>query len=744
MHFRDHIALAWFTGALFGAVEVVQLAVLGGAWEFSGIVLGAVLAGLFGALLGVAQALASRIISGLFAVAARLAGLFSGTDAETKTEVETETERKTNPRVARRALGIGLGFAFLIYAGALTWVFGRLRRISDLDLALGLQLFAAVLGALVALAFGLALGGVLLAPLGVLARRWPFPWLGLELRVLMLAGLGAGLALFLLGGLGSRLGVLAWAPFGLLFICVEVFLAVLGRRLGGRFRSICRVALPLALLGSASVIAFAESRPQLYQTLDTATRGPWLGRELLRRATDVDRDGFGALAGGGDCAAFDSAISPLAREVAGNGIDEDCDGLDGGEIRERGEDQIQDHFFGVKMGDRVRDYDVVWIIVDALRADHISGLGYKRPTTPYLDQFAEESLVFTAAYSQSSATMLSIPSMLSGRSPLTVDWEQELGKLSLSPSVPTLGERLRERGYRSAFIVSVFILKRLPGLLRGFDEIVDASSRLPKTRGGRRASASSADAGLAFIHRLFADPSSPPPPYFLTVYFEDPHRPYSYRAPDFGQFTGPYARYDQEIAATDRHIGFMLESLRLSPRWDQTVVIITADHGEEFLEHGGRYHARTCYEESVHVPLLVRIPGIAPRRVDLPVALVDVLPTLVELIGLDRNVPLDGQSLLIPAFEPSRVPLARSIYCAILSQTASQGHFLREAVRSGTHLLIRDVLEGRDELYDRALDPQEKEPLALDEEPARSVVERLRSDLQAVPRGNLRQRLLTR
>ncbi len=644
--------------------------------------------------------------------------------------------------MARRAFGLGLGLALLAYAGALAWVFGRLESISDLDLGAWLQLFAAVCGALFALALGFAIGGLLLAPLAALARWRPFPWLGSELRILVLAGLGGALGFSLLHALGSRLEVFAWAPFGLLFISIEVYVGALGRQFLRRLRPLRRFVLPAILLASATVIAFAESRPQLYQTLGAATRGPWLGRELLRRATDVDRDGFGALAGGGDCAPLDPAISPLAREVVGNGIDEDCDGIDGTEIREGAE--LQDRFLGVKMGDRVREYDVVWIIVDALRADHISGLGYKRPTTPYLDQFAEEALVFTAAYSQSSATMLSIPSMFSGRSPLTVDWQPSLGKLSLSPSVPTLSERLRERGYQSAFVVSIFILERLPGLLRGFDEIIDASSRLPRTRGGRRASASSADAGLAFIHRLFADPSSPPPPYFLAVYFEDPHRPYSYRAPDFGKFKGPYARYDQEVAATDRHIGFMLESLRLSPRWDQTVVIITADHGEEFLEHGGRYHARTCYEESVHVPLLVRIPGIAARRVDLPVALVDVVPTLVELLGLDREVPLDGQSLLIPAFEPARVPSPRSIYCAILSQTASQGHFLREAVRSGQHLLVSDVLEGNHELYDRAQDPQEKEPLSLREEPAKSVFERLRSDLKAVPRGNLSQRLLTK
>ncbi len=734
MRLRDHIALAWATGALFGAVEAAQRIAVQGSAGLDGllwILLGAALAGLAGALFGVIQGGARWIVDVLIAAALRLTGPFFGSGRPAL--------------VARRAFAVGLGLALLAYVGGLAWVFDRLTGVSDLELVVGLRLLVSGLGVLLAMALGVALGGVLVNPLAALDRRRSFPWIRPELRLLVLAGLGGVLgSSIILSSVGSRLGVLVWAPFGLLFISAQVYVGALGRRLPRPFR---RLALLLALLVSVAVLALAESRPKLYQTIGIATRGPWLGRELIRRATDVDQDGVAALAGGGDCAPFDPAISPLARDVPGNGVDENCDGIDGIDgIDSEFSTGIepQNRFLGVKMADRVRDYDVVWIIVDALRADHVSGLGYERRTTPYLDQFAEEALVFTAAYSQSSATMLSIPSMLSGRSPLTVDWEPELGKLSLSPSVPTLGERLRERGYRSAFIVSVFIKERLPGLLRGFDEIVDASARLPKTRGGRRASASSADSGLAFIHRLFADPLSPPPPYFLTVYFEDPHRPYSLRAPDFEELKGPYAHYDQEIAATDRHIGFMLESLRLSPRWDQTVVIITADHGEEFLEHGGRYHARTCFEESVHVPLLVRIPGVSARRVDMPVALVDVLPTLVELIGLGREVPLDGQSLLIPAFEPARVPSPRSIYCAILSQKASQGHFLREAVRSGQHLLVKNAIEGSYELYDRAVDPQEKAPLFLGQEPARSVFERLRSDLKSVPRGNLGQRLLTR
>ncbi|MCA9661398.1 MAG: sulfatase, partial [Myxococcales bacterium] len=430
----------------------------------------------------------------------------------------------------------------------------------------------------------------------------------------------------------------------------------------------------------------------------------------------------------------------------GNGVDEDCDGADAA-VDDGADDLLADRYFGVDMRDRIRRYDVVWIVVDALRADHVGVYGYAQPTTPYLDQFADEALVFTDAYSQSSATMLSIPSMLSGRDPTAATWEYRDDKLALSPIHPSLAETLGALGYRTSMIVTSYIYVRLTGILRGYQEVVDAAERLPKTRGGRRASASTADHALDFLHRHFADAGESgvePPPYLLTVYFEDPHMPYSERAPGYPAFTGPLAAYDSEIAATDRHIGQILDGLRLSPRWDRTIVVVTADHGEEFKEHGGRAHSRTCYVESVRVPLFVRIPGVPGRRVERTVGLVDVVPTILEFIGAEEGVEVDGQSLLIPAFAPQRAPAERPVYCAVLSQKPSQGHFLRYAIRTREHLLVEEAIEGRFELYDRREDPEELRPVALDGADAKVTFERLWSRLKAAQSGNLGGRLLTR
>ncbi|MEZ4382252.1 MAG: sulfatase [Nannocystaceae bacterium] len=724
MRVREHVALAWFTGALFGAVELARSG-LGGLLA---VFVGAALAGLVGALWGIVQA-------GLVAIARR--------GAATATRLIPDDGEPRGAAIRRRALGLGLGVAGLAYAGLLVVLFARLGEVEDLELVAALRPLIAVFGAAAALAVGVALAGASLPALAALDDRRPFPWLRPQgLRQLVLAGLGCALALVILGRGDDLLGILAWGPYLLLFVGVEVGVAVALDRVRRLERAVRRGLVATGVVLSVGALVFAEGSAPVYAGVD-ASRGPWLGRELLRRLTDVDGDGFAPIVGGGDCAPFDAAIAPQALDVPGNGVDENCDGVDAA-LDEGDGDPLADHYYGVDLRDRVRRYDVVWIVVDALRADHVGAYGYAAPTTPYIDQFAAEALTFTRAYSQSSATMLSIPSMLSGRDPLAATWEYRDDKLALSPIHPTFAELVTGLGYRTSMIVTSYIYVRLQGILRGYAEVVDAAERLPKTRGGRRASASTADHALDFLHRHFADSGAgEPPPYLLTVYFEDPHMPYSARAPGYPSFDGPLADYDQEIAATDRHIGMILEALRLSPRWDRTIVIITADHGEEFKEHGGRAHSRTCYVESVHVPLLVRIPGVRGRRVERAVGLVDLVPTLLELLGAEAGVEVDGQSLLIPTFAPERAPAERPVFCAVLSQKPSQGHFLRYAVRTAEHLLVEEAIEGRVELYELADDPQEVRPVAR-EGAAKETLTRLWRRLKAAQTGNLGGRLLTR
>jgi arylsulfatase A-like enzyme len=248
------------------------------------------------------------------------------------------------------------------------------------------------------------------------------------------------------------------------------------------------------------------------------------------------------------------------------------------------------------------------------------------------------------------------------------------------------------------------------------------------------------------IQFLEDDPKLPKSekPFFLTVYIPDPHHPYDDHAIGIDAFgSGTQARYDEEIAFSDRHIGFLAEYLIYNDLWDDTIFIVTSDHGEEFGEHEGKKHARTCYHESTHVPLLVHIPGIEPQRIDDFVALTDVVPTIAELVGLPlAEAELDGQSLLVPTLTPAQTPTDRRVYCSVISQRAKQGNFFRRAVRSGKWLLVHELIEGTYELYDTQADPEEQRNVydRMADEPE---IKQLRGALNQRLTGNLAERLLT-
>jgi arylsulfatase A-like enzyme len=349
----------------------------------------------------------------------------------------------------------------------------------------------------------------------------------------------------------------------------------------------------------------------------------------------------------------------------------------------------------------------VWFVVDALRADHTSVLGYGRPTTPNVDRLAEESLVFTNALSQSSATMLSFPSFLTGVDPGRLMWRVEKDRLQLAPDQPTLAQRLGASGYVTGFVTSDYFRVRLPGLLEGW------SWTGLTTRKQTETSASAAALAASFITKARAGGA----PFFLVIYLPAPHGPYVDHGagyPSFGRRR--IDRYDQEIVNADRYIGFVLDLLRADrQRWEDTVVVVTGDHGEEFGEHGGRAHATTCHHESLHVPIVLRIPGTERTRIDRRVGLVDLVPTILDLTGATApSRSLDGQSLLLAAHHPELVRDERPLFCSVVNQKATQGSFFRRAVRSGSSLVMKDLRSGGEpSFYDLAADPGEQDPRPL-------------------------------
>jgi len=374
--------------------------------------------------------------------------------------------------------------------------------------------------------------------------------------------------------------------------------------------------------------------------------------------------------------------------------------------------------------------NLVLISLDTLRADRLGCYGYDRPTTPELDRFAAAGARFREASAPSPWTKPSHASLFSGLYPHR---NGVLGfEYPLSKDVPHIAELLRARGFQTGAVVSNSVLT-LHGLERGFEhfEFVER----PK---GPAPSAVTEHA-LAWLGAR--DRARP---FFAFVHYNDAHADYESLPEAQAEFVRPYqgiangkARqlfahalglvrlapedgrhlsdlYDAGVHQLDRQLAPLFAYLEREGLYQDTLVVVTSDHGEEFLEHGGVQHGLAQYEESVRVPLLVRAPGYpSGLALDGAVSLVDVLPTCLELLGTAVPSALDGVSLrarLLGA-EPPREP--RALYyeadCAVpdLEESAVLQPGSTRAIRVGAFKLHHELDSGETRLYDLARDPGE-------------------------------------
>jgi arylsulfatase A-like enzyme len=487
-------------------------------------------------------------------------------------------------------------------------------------------------------------------------------------------------------------------------------------------------------IGSASALAVSICAGAFLlrpggRELQSIARGRILpdALSLLHRLTDVDRDGFSSLFGGRDCAAFARSRFPGARDVPANGLDEDCDGVDAvsGVSRREVLPKFSAH---PPLG--VGSFNVLWYIVDSLRADHLKLYGYGFETSPTLTALSAESWVFDRAYSQSSTTALSVPSMFSGRNPASMRWTRGTFPVATREEF-YLSRAFSARGYLSGLAINDYVREHLPGIQHGFDRVLAAPAEVTWRSG---------DYVLSSVFQLVEQARSSGKPFFVVAHVDDVHHPYAAAAgkavPEF-KSTGEKAGYDAGVALFDQGLRAAVEHLRNVGVWERTVLIVTSDHGEEFGEHGGTVHSRTCYAEVVHVPLLLRIPRTAARRIAHRVALIDLAPTLLELLGMGTSPPpLDGQSLFIPAFESNVVDPERPIFCTICQVLVGRPPFYTRSVRSGRWSLFQDAKGGRTELYDLLKDPGERFDLG-ESGTHRSVAADLRQALSGELEGNL-------
>lgn len=350
--------------------------------------------------------------------------------------------------------------------------------------------------------------------------------------------------------------------------------------------------------------------------------------------------------------------------------------------------------------------NLLLITLDTTRADRMGFLGSTRDLTPTLDALALESLVFTRAYAQAPITPVSHATILTGTYPPfhhVVDFG-----VSLPATVPYLPDLLRRRGYRTAAFVGSLVLDpsngTAPGFDRGFDRY-DAGFRM-RLPGQDRYQTVERRGEEVVGRALSWLGGGPQEPFFLWVHLFDPHDPYD-PPPDLKRRFAA-SPYDGEIASVDRLTARLTGALRGNGLLDRTLLAVTADHGEALGAHGEDTHGLFLYEPSLHVPLLVRLPARehVGLRVTTRVRLVDLAPTILEVLAVPVPAAMQGASLL----PLTRTPAAedRPVYSETEYPRRGFGWAPLASWRSDRFLFVRAP---RRELYDLVADPGETKNL---------------------------------
>jgi len=353
--------------------------------------------------------------------------------------------------------------------------------------------------------------------------------------------------------------------------------------------------------------------------------------------------------------------------------------------------------------------NVVLLSVDTLRADRLGAYGYDRPTSPNLDAFAKEALLFEAAICEVPLTSPSMGAMLSGRYPRTTGTTRN--GLAMPGDVPLVTEQFQAAGYHTFGVLSNWTLKdKLSGLGRGFDVYDDAFT---KRRWGFLKSERDGDEVTALALK-YLEERPKDKPFFAWIHYSDPHAPYKKhkglnpsgkRAWGLDRREKIKVRYDSEVAFVDREIGKLLAALPVD-----TTVLFVADHGESLFEHDYLGHGRRIYQNNLHIPLLIRGAGVTPGRNTAPVRGVDVASTLLGLAGIPQPEGMTGHDLIRETVAADR-PRVVETYGGAVVNLPGVKDAMADSGPSHQSALLGDwklILEGDEvELFDLATDPGE-------------------------------------
>ncbi len=362
---------------------------------------------------------------------------------------------------------------------------------------------------------------------------------------------------------------------------------------------------------------------------------------------------------------------------------------------------------------------ILLIVIDTLAAEHMSCYGYHRETTPYIDSLASTGERWVHMQAQAPWTLPSMASILTG---LTVRshgcgyYEDIQASRGLDPELPTLATIFLEEGYRTAAFVNITYLGETYGMNKDFQHFCYDGNGHGRAR--------------ITVDSLFAwlDSDDFQEPFFVFFHLFDPHAPYDppegydrsfepngtmgitdWRTNALGEWYPsqiPHLMklYDGEILWTDSQLGRLFQGLRERELTDDIIIILTADHGEEFLQHGARTHATNLYQHVLHVPLIIAGPGIQPGVNDSNVVgHIDILPTVLAFA--DISVPERSEGLKL--FDD--IPLDRPVYSSGVNCDSAQASVMVE-----NYKVIWSPVVDSSEMYDLAVDPFERIPLETD------------------------------
>ena len=449
---------------------------------------------------------------------------------------------------------------------------------------------------------------------------------------------------------------------------------------------------------------------------------------LARTLADRDGDGFAASPLGYDCDDSNPNRYPMHDDRPGDGLDQDCSGHDRTPPNPLPKPPSITHGTTATSNRAPRPRRIIIITMDAIRADRWPDL-HRPNILPNISRFARLGARFTRAYSASTWTIPSVHAIMTGRYPCDFPFvmamldsqdhvflidpnspgahkRSNMKKLIPVPAQdhhPTIAEELHLRGFVTATVQDIPFLKKQMGMSRGFRIIDDSPYHKANWSLTGITSPLMVRKALSIIEQHANDR------LFFYMHMDDPHAPYRIHPETPPVGNSPEARYDAEIKYTDMWVGHLLATLSQKNLLKDSLIILSSDHGEEFRDHGGRYHATTVYEELIHVPLVIVGPGIIPGTYPQLVSHVDLLATILSFVdgACGRNI---GPGIdLCPLLTRHQVPSAMQGRVLYAETRRFMSHL--QAAVTRRYKLIRDNKAGASMLFDLAEDPKETKNL---------------------------------